>query len=65
MPRGIVALVFRCRPSDQPIHATDEARDVRWMSRDEITEHMDRTTPSACSTRSSNGRTPAPMTAYS
>lgn len=41
MPRGIVALVFRCRPSDQPTHATDEARDVRWMSRDEITEHMD------------------------
>lgn len=41
MPRGIVALVFRCRPSDQPTHATEEAREVRWMTRDEITEHMD------------------------
>ena len=41
MPRGIVALVFGCRPSDQPTHTTDEARDVRWVTRDEITEHMD------------------------
>ena len=41
MPRGIVALVFRCRPSGQPIHATEEAREVGWMTRDEITEHMD------------------------
>src|SRR5699024_8689690 len=41
MSRGIVALVYRCRPSDQPTHATEEAREVRWMTRDEITEHMD------------------------
>ncbi|PRX47568.1 ADP-ribose pyrophosphatase YjhB (NUDIX family) [Prauserella shujinwangii] len=39
--RGIVALVFRCRPGEQPIHPTDEAREVRWMTRDEITDAMD------------------------
>lgn len=39
--RGIVALGYRCRPSDQSTHATDEAREVRWMTRDEIAEHMD------------------------
>lgn len=39
--RGIVALVFRCHPGDQPIHPTDEAREVRWMTRDEVTEAMD------------------------
>src|SRR5690606_2648449 len=39
--RGIVALVFRCRPGNGNVHSTDEARDVRWMTRDEVTASMD------------------------
>lgn len=39
--RGIVSLVFRCRPGGQPIHPTDEAREVRWMTRAEVAEAMD------------------------
>lgn len=40
LPRGIVALVFRCRPSDESVHPTDEAREVRWMNRHEVTDSM-------------------------
>ncbi|KAA2266178.1 NUDIX domain-containing protein [Solihabitans fulvus] len=46
MNRAIVALVFRCRPTDTqaeeslPTAATDEAREVRWMSLAEIREAM-------------------------
>jgi 8-oxo-dGTP diphosphatase len=36
LARGIVALVFRCRPGSQDVHPTDEAIDVRWMTRDEV-----------------------------
>lgn len=38
--RGIVALVFRCKPGEQPAHTTAEARDVRWMTRTEVTNTM-------------------------
>ncbi|PXY34660.1 NUDIX hydrolase [Prauserella coralliicola] len=41
LARGIVALVFRCRPGDEPIHPTDEAAEVRWMTREEVTDSMD------------------------
>src|SRR5579883_419435 len=34
--RGIVALVFRCSPGDESPHPTDEAREVRWISRDDV-----------------------------
>lgn len=40
MTRGIVALVYRCRPGDQAVHPTDEAREVRWMTRTEINDAM-------------------------
>lgn len=33
--KGIVALVFRCRPGLQQPHSTDEAMEVTWISREE------------------------------
>jgi 8-oxo-dGTP diphosphatase len=33
---GIVALVYRCRPADGDAHPTAEAREVRWMTREEV-----------------------------
>lgn len=39
--RGIVALVFRCSPGDESPHPTGEAREVRWMSRDDVRSLMD------------------------
>lgn len=39
--RGIVALVFRCAPGPEQAHPTDEAKAVRWMTRDEVRESMD------------------------
>jgi ADP-ribose pyrophosphatase YjhB (NUDIX family) len=39
--RGIVALVFRCSPESGELHPTDEAREVRWMSREEVCNLMD------------------------
>ncbi|MGH3626993.1 MAG: NUDIX hydrolase [Sciscionella sp.] len=39
--KGIVALVFRCRPGCQEPHATAEALEVRWMTRDEVSAAMD------------------------
>ncbi len=40
MSRGIVALVFRCRVSGGAIHLSDEVQDLRWLTPDEITGHM-------------------------
>lgn len=40
MKRGIVALVFRCTPLDEPSKVTDEATEVRWMSLDEVRNSM-------------------------
>ena len=41
LPRGIVALVFRCRPTGGESTTTDESRRVDWLTPDEIHEHMD------------------------
>lgn len=38
---GVVALVFRCRPLTMNATTTDEASAVRWMTRDEVREHLD------------------------
>ena len=40
LSRGIVALVFRCRPVAGEVHPTDEAQDVRWMTRDQVEAAM-------------------------
>ena len=40
MERGIVALVFRCFPLDEPSCATEEAAEVRWMTLNETFESM-------------------------
>lgn len=40
LTRGIVALVFRCRPAAGEAMATDEARRVAWLSPDEVRRHM-------------------------
>ncbi|MFJ6675883.1 NUDIX hydrolase [Actinosynnema sp. NPDC091369] len=40
MQRGIVALVYRCTALDEPVHATAEATEVRWMTLDEVREAM-------------------------
>jgi 8-oxo-dGTP diphosphatase len=37
---GIVALVYRCRPADGDTHPTAEAREVRWMTREEVQSAM-------------------------
>jgi len=39
--RGIVALVFRCEPSGDAPHPTDEATEVRWLTREEVQDLMD------------------------
>ncbi len=36
MPRGIVALVFRCRVIDGTLIETDESRDFRWVTADQV-----------------------------
>ncbi len=41
MPRGIVALVFRCRPLGVAMNSTAEADQVDWLTVEEITEQMD------------------------
>jgi ADP-ribose pyrophosphatase YjhB (NUDIX family) len=41
MARGVVALVFRCRPLSERSYATDEAASVRWVDPAEITHLMD------------------------
>src|ERR1700761_5868518 len=35
MTHGIVALVYRCRPIGGEPHATEEAREIRWMTKEE------------------------------
>lgn len=40
MRRGIVSLVFRCRPLAGEAHPTDEASDVAWFDRDGLIRHM-------------------------
>jgi ADP-ribose pyrophosphatase YjhB (NUDIX family) len=40
MSRGVVALVFRCRPLRGQARPTDEACEVRWITRDEATALM-------------------------
>ena len=39
--RGVVALVFRCRPLDHQAHATDEATLVRWVDPATVVGLMD------------------------
>jgi 8-oxo-dGTP diphosphatase len=41
MPRGIVALVFRCSPIGGRLAPTDEAVSVRWLTIEEIRQRMD------------------------
>lgn len=40
MACGVVALVFRCKPSDGVEHPTSEATTVAWLTSDEAKEHM-------------------------
>ncbi len=40
MKRGIVALVFRCAPLDRPSDSTEEAKEIRWMTLEEVRETM-------------------------
>jgi ADP-ribose pyrophosphatase YjhB (NUDIX family) len=41
LARGIVALVFRCSPGPGQLQRTEETREVRWMTREQVREHMD------------------------
>jgi 8-oxo-dGTP diphosphatase len=41
MPRGIVALVFRCSPVGGRLAITEEALSVRWLTIEEIRRLMD------------------------
>ncbi len=41
LPRGVVALVFRCHPRSGAVGSTDEASRIGWLTVDEITEQMD------------------------
>ena len=40
LTHGIVALVYRCRPAGGEPHATDEAREIRWMTKEEAQSAM-------------------------
>lgn len=40
MTRGVVALVFLCRPVGGHEQASDETTDVQWLTRDEVQERM-------------------------
>jgi mutator protein MutT len=40
MKRGIVALVFRCTPLNEPTRTTNEAIEVRWMQVQSLQEVM-------------------------
>ena len=40
LKHGIVALVYRCRPEAGDAHPTAEARDVLWMTKDEVLSSM-------------------------
>jgi 8-oxo-dGTP diphosphatase len=41
MTRGIVALVFRCRLVEGAARSSDEVRECRWLTADELGEFMD------------------------
>jgi 8-oxo-dGTP diphosphatase len=40
LSHGIVALVYRCCPTDGDTRPTAEAREVRWMTREEVQSAM-------------------------
>ncbi|MFF7703247.1 NUDIX hydrolase [Streptomyces lydicus] len=40
MTRGVVALVFRCRPVGGEERTSDESIDVRWFTREDVESHM-------------------------
>ncbi|ETB22579.1 DNA mismatch repair protein MutT [Mycobacterium avium 09-5983] len=40
LTHGIVALVYRCRPAGGEPHATAEAREIRWMTKEEVQSAM-------------------------
>ncbi|OBJ88190.1 NUDIX hydrolase [Mycobacterium asiaticum] len=40
MSHGIVALVYRCRPADGEPHVTEEAREICWMTIEEVQSAM-------------------------
>jgi ADP-ribose pyrophosphatase YjhB (NUDIX family) len=40
LTHGIVALVYRCRPASGEPHVTDEAREIRWMTKEEVQSAM-------------------------
>lgn len=40
LTHGIVALVYRCRPAGGEPHATEEAREIRWMTIEEVQSVM-------------------------
>ncbi|KLO46580.1 NUDIX hydrolase [Mycobacterium nebraskense] len=40
LTHGIVALVYRCRPAGGQPHATEEAREIRWMTKEEAQSVM-------------------------
>lgn len=40
LTHGIVALVYRCRPAGGQAHVTEEAREIRWMTTEEVQSAM-------------------------
>ncbi|AGC64542.1 MULTISPECIES: NUDIX hydrolase [Mycobacterium] len=40
LAHGIVALVYRCRPLGDEAHATEEACEIRWMTKEEVQSAM-------------------------
>ncbi|WP_094360671.1 NUDIX hydrolase [Mycobacterium marinum] len=40
LTHGIVALVYRCRPTGGQPHPTDEAREISWMTKEEVQSAM-------------------------
>lgn len=40
LTHGIVALVYRCRPAGGEPHSTEEAREIRWMTKEEAQSVM-------------------------
>ena len=41
LPRGIVALVFRCRPAGGSLATSIETAQLRWLAPDEVRDAMD------------------------
>jgi 8-oxo-dGTP diphosphatase len=41
MPRGIVALVFRCRPTSGHLTTGPETAELRWLTLDQVRDVMD------------------------